>query len=80
MDEWRLWNFSSCLYELGKISKKNNRGSKPKLMKQISTGQFAKMVFVDPNDLSVIYLEQQNANNYITNRSLKITIYVLWTM
>ena len=40
------------------VRRNGNRGPEPKLMNNIQSGQFAKTAYVDPNDPSIIYLEQ----------------------
>ena len=47
------------------VRRNGNRGPEPKLLQNISTGQFAKTAFVDPNDPSVIYLEQPSVFNIV---------------
>jgi hypothetical protein len=51
---------------INSIKKNNYRGIDNKLLTSISSGTFSKTAYVDPNDPSVIYLEQpeiQNTNN-----------------
>ncbi len=40
------------------LRKNNNRGHDNKMMNAISQGKFAKTAYIDPNDPSVIFLEQ----------------------
>ena len=40
------------------LRKNNNRGHDQKLMNTISSGRYAQTAYVDPNDPSVIFLEQ----------------------
>ena len=44
------------------LRKNNNKGLDQKMMNSIASGQFAKVAYVDPNDPSVIFLEQPEVN------------------
>ena len=43
---------------INSIKKNNYKGPDSKLLNTISSGSFSKTAYVDPNDPSVIYLEQ----------------------
>lgn len=45
---------------LSNVRKNNSKGPTNKFINNVSTGIFAKNSYVDPNDPSIIYLEQPN--------------------
>ena len=61
---------------INSIKKNNYRGIDNKLLTSISSGTFSKTAYVDPNDPSVIYLEQPEIqggnNNPIPNQNQQI--------
>ncbi len=56
------------------LRKNNNKGLDSKLINSISSGSFAKTAYVDPNDPSVIYLEQPEVKFVLLFRFLQIKI------
>jgi hypothetical protein len=44
------------------LRRNQNKGHDQKLMNTIAAGQFAKTAYIDPNDPSVIFLEQPDVN------------------
>ncbi len=54
----------SFLNMVSSLRRNGNRGHDQKMMNNIATGNFAKTAYVDPNDPSVIFLEQPEVDTY----------------
>ena len=63
---------------LGNLRKNENKSPDSKFINMVSNGTFAKSAYIDPNDPSILYVEQpstiQSTNNQKSNQSNTINI------